>query len=96
MPGLRLSRDDGVLSLSVEDRGPGIAEEDLPHVFEPFYRAPEVRKAGKTGHGLGLAVARRIATAHGGTLEAESTVGQGSRFVLELPVAGESDVERVV
>ena len=93
---LGLSRNNGVLSLSVEDHGSGIAEQDLPHVFEPFYRAAEVRKAGQTGHGLGLAVARRIATAHGGTLEVESTMGQGSRFVLELPVAGESDVERVV
>ena len=82
-----LSRDDGALSLSVEDHGPGIAEEDLPHVFEPFYRAAAVRRAGHTGHGLGLAVARRIATAHGGTLEAESTLGQGSRFVLKLPTA---------
>ena len=84
---LGLSRNNGVLSLSVEDHGSGIAEQDLPHVFEPFYRAPEVRKAGQTGHGLGLAVARRIATAHGGTLEVESTLGQGSRFVLELPAA---------
>jgi len=72
-------------TLVVEDAGRGIAPEDLPHVFEPFYRSPRDRQRGATGIGLGLAVARRIATALGGTLEVESRLGEQSQFKLELP-----------
>jgi heavy metal sensor kinase len=70
----------------VEDRGSGIPARDLPHIFEPFYRSPEARRLGKSGVGLGLAVARRIAVALGGSLEAQSEVGHGSRFTLRLPL----------
>jgi two-component system, OmpR family, sensor kinase len=78
------SSADGVV-LRVEDHGDGIAAEDLPHIFEPFYRSPDARRMGKPGVGLGLAVARRIATALSGTLTAESEPGRGSRFTLRLP-----------
>jgi signal transduction histidine kinase len=71
--------------LSVEDRGCGIPAEALSHVFEPFYRSESARRLGHAGVGLGLAIARRIAAAHGGTVLAESEPGRGSRFVVRLP-----------
>ena len=73
------------VALAVEDRGCGIPAEDLPRVFEPFYRAESARRLGRAGVGLGLAVARRIAVTHGGTITAESEPGRGSRFVVRLP-----------
>ncbi len=80
---VRIDHEPGRVALSVEDRGPGIDPRDLPRIFEPFYRAAEARKA--VGVGLGLAVARRIAHALGGTLDVESRPAQGSRFILRLP-----------
>ena len=79
--------EGGVVSLAVEDAGSGIAAEDLPHVFEPFYRSPEARQRGVGGVGLGLAVARRIAIAFGGTLDAQGRPGKGTRLTLSLPAA---------
>jgi two-component system, OmpR family, sensor kinase len=73
------------VALSVVDQGCGIDPADLPHVFDPFYRAAEARRAGKAGAGLGLAVCGRIATALGGDLAAWSEPGAGSRFTLRLP-----------
>jgi heavy metal sensor kinase len=75
---------DGV-RLSVEDRGHGIDAAELAHVFDPFYRSPQARRLGRSGVGLGLAVARRIAEAFGGELTAASEPGKGSRFTLRLP-----------
>jgi two-component system sensor histidine kinase MprB len=66
----------------VEDHGPGIAEEDLPRVFDRFYRAPGARA--KPGSGLGLAIVREAAEAHGGRASVESSSG-GARFRLSLP-----------
>ncbi|HZY84983.1 MAG TPA: ATP-binding protein [Gemmataceae bacterium] len=79
--------EGGVVALSVEDAGGGIAGEDLPHVFEPFYRSPDARQRGVGGVGLGLAVARRIAAAFGGSLDVQSRSGQGTRLTLRLPEA---------
>jgi signal transduction histidine kinase len=73
------------VAMAVEDRGRGIAAEDLARVFEPFYRAESARRLGLAGVGLGLAVARRISATHGGTIIAESEPGRGSRFVVRLP-----------
>jgi signal transduction histidine kinase len=75
----------GRVVLAVADHGCGIAPEDLPHVFAAFYRSAQARRTGRPGVGLGLAVARRIATLFGGQLRAESQVGSGSRFELVLP-----------
>lgn len=77
--------------LSVEDRGCGVPSEDLPRVFEPFYRAESARRLGRAGVGLGLAVARRIAMAHGGTIAAESEPRRGSRFTVRLTRAPAPD-----
>jgi heavy metal sensor kinase len=79
-----LAEADGAVCLSVTDAGRGIADEDLPHVFEPFYRSRRARSDGAAGVGLGLAVARRIAQALGGTLNVESQMGRGSCFTLQL------------
>jgi signal transduction histidine kinase len=86
------SEHDAV-AMAVEDRGCGIPAEDLPRVFEPFYRAESARRLGRAGVGLGLAVARRIAATHGGTIAAESEPGRGSRFVVRLPRAPAPDVD---
>jgi heavy metal sensor kinase len=81
---LMVKRDSGVATLTVQDAGEGISPEDLSHVFEPFYRSAQVRRQGKAGVGLGLAMAQRIARAIGGELTVESKVGMGSQFVLRL------------
>jgi signal transduction histidine kinase len=85
------SEPDSV-ALAVEDRGCGIPAGDLLRVFEPFYRSESARQLGRAGVGLGLAVARRIASAHGGTIAAESEPGRGSRFVVRLPRTPAPDV----
>jgi two-component system sensor histidine kinase MprB len=69
----------------VRDHGPGIAAEDLPHVFDRFYRAPDAR--GLPGSGLGLAIVRQVAQAHNGDVRAEPADGGGARLTLALPVA---------
>jgi two-component system, OmpR family, sensor histidine kinase MprB len=74
--------------LTVRDHGPGIAAEDLPHVFDRFYRAPAAR--GHTGSGLGLAIVRAVAERHGGEVTAESAPDGGTLVRLVLPVASDS------
>jgi two-component system, OmpR family, sensor histidine kinase MprB len=69
--------------VSVRDHGPGIDAEDLPHVFERFYRAPSAR--GMPGSGLGLAIVSQIAGAHGGWVEAGAASGGGAVVTLRLP-----------
>lgn len=80
--------EGGWVEVAVADTGRGIAPEDLPRVFDRFYRADPSRARATGGAGLGLTIARRLVEAHGGTIEAESAAGQGSRFVLRLPAAG--------
>jgi two-component system OmpR family sensor kinase len=77
---------DGSVALAVSDTGVGISEEQLPLIFERFYRADPSRSEG--GAGLGLSIARQIAEAHGGQIGAESTPGTGSTFTLLLPRNG--------
>ncbi len=71
--------------LSVRDRGPGISAEDLPHVFDRFYRGAEAR--GRPGSGLGLAIVRQVAAQHGGSVTAEQAPGGGTLMRLRLPGA---------
>ena len=71
--------------LTVRDHGPGIAAEDLPHVFDRFYRATAAR--GCAGSGLGLAIVRQVAEHHGGTVRAEAAPGGGALLRLALPVS---------
>ncbi|MFJ6102199.1 sensor histidine kinase [Streptomyces sp. NPDC092359] len=76
------------LTVEVEDTGSGIPAEDLPYVFDRFWRADKSRNRRTGGSGLGLAIVRKLAEAHGGTATARSTPGEGSVFILELPVVG--------
>jgi signal transduction histidine kinase len=69
--------------ITVSDHGAGIDPEDLPKVFERFYRADRARRAGRSG--LGLAIAREIVEAHGGQIEIESQLGEGTRVLITLP-----------
>ena len=73
--------------LWVDDEGPGIAPEDLEKVFSPFYRSQRETEARVAGSGIGLAVVREIATAHGGRAWAETAPGGGARVSVELPGA---------
>ncbi|HEX7072067.1 MAG TPA: HAMP domain-containing sensor histidine kinase, partial [Rhodothermales bacterium] len=73
------------VAVSVTDRGRGIPKEHLNDVFQEFYRVPDESGESTTGTGLGLALVRQIVQAHGGEIELESRVGQGSRFTMLLP-----------
>ncbi len=74
----------GGYALRVEDTGPGIAPEHLPHLFDRFRRFSAPGPGAPEGYGLGLPIAQTIAAFHGATLRAESTVGQGTAFILEF------------
>lgn len=71
--------------IAVADTGPGIAEADLPHIFEKFYRVQRPRAESEGGSGLGLAYVKEIMEAHGGYVTVESELGTGSKFMLRLP-----------
>ena len=78
-------------AVEVRDHGPGISAEDLPRVFDRFYRAPGAR--GRPGSGLGLAIVRQMAEAHGGSVHAANDPGGGARLTLELPPLQMTDAE---
>ncbi len=82
---LRTSRRGGEIVIEIGDDGSGIEAEDLPHIFERFYRGDKARSTETGGTGLGLSIARKIAEVHSGRIEVESIVGQGSLFRLLLP-----------
>jgi two-component system, OmpR family, phosphate regulon sensor histidine kinase PhoR len=75
---------DGKIKVSVADTGAGIPQEDLPRIFERFYKVDRAR--GKSGTGLGLAIARHVVEVHGGRIWAESVEGKGATFYFTLPV----------
>ncbi len=84
-PGAPVELSLNATELTVRDHGPGIAEEDLPYVFDRFYRAEKARAL--PGSGLGLAMARQIAHAHGAELTAERAPSGGALFRLALPAS---------
>lgn len=74
--------------VTVEDRGIGIAPEELPHIFDRFWRSEAARRMDSGGAGLGLSIARTIAEDHGGQIAVESAPGEGSKFTVRLPLGG--------
>jgi signal transduction histidine kinase len=78
------SADNGA-RIAVVDTGVGIDAEELPHIFERFYRGSQANEARGSGSGLGLAIVHSIVDMHGGSIEVESHVGRGSRFTVILP-----------
>ena len=83
---VRTSTQSGYLIFSVEDSGIGISKDDLPHLFEKFYRGKQREARAQTGSGLGLAIVHSIATNHGGRVWVDSVVGKGSTFNLLIPL----------
>ena len=77
--------DDGHVIVSVSDQGPGIAESDLPHIFEKYYRASDARA--QQGLGLGLYITRLLVEAHGGRIWVKTALGEGTTFYVEVPAA---------
>ena len=84
---IRCQMHERTLTISVEDNGRGIDADVLPFVFDRYFRAADARTG--QGSGLGLAIAKAIIDAHKGEISASSIVGQGTRFVIELPTHGE-------
>ncbi|HKC89534.1 MAG TPA: HAMP domain-containing sensor histidine kinase, partial [Blastocatellia bacterium] len=78
--------DGEEVRIGVSDRGLGIAPSEMERIFEPFYRGKEVMAAQIHGNGLGLSLVKHIAAAHGGRVSVESKVGQGSVFIMRLPI----------
>jgi signal transduction histidine kinase len=81
----RLLQNQQSVLFSVEDTGPGIANEDIPHLFDRFWRADRSRTRESGGSGLGLAIVKQIVLLHGGTVQVRSALGQGTTFEVLLP-----------
>ena len=84
--------DDGV-TVEVADNGPGVAEDDLPHIFEKFYRGADDSRASLSGTGLGLHISRSLVEAHGGRVWLNSTPGEGAIAGFWLPRAGDGSAD---
>ncbi len=83
---LSARKAQNAVQLEISDTGTGIPPEELPRVFERFYRVDKSRQRDIGGTGLGLAIARSIVRAHGGRIWAESEPGKGAQIILEIPV----------
>lgn len=83
---LSLSKESSWAHLIVADTGIGIPPEDLPHIFDRFYRVDKARSRAQGGSGLGLAIAKWVVQAHGGAIQVDSTPGQGTTFRITLPL----------
>ncbi len=82
---MAVHESNGAIEFQVIDSGPGIDPEDLPHIFERFYRGDKSRRRDGAGSGLGLAIAKSLVEAQGGTIRVESQLGQGTTIVLQFP-----------
>lgn len=86
------AQPEGWAMIEVRDQGPGISPEVLPHVWEMFYRAPEVMNSSIVGTGIGLALVKSLVEAHGGSVEATSVPNQGATFRVYLPLGREASI----
>jgi len=93
--GVRARRTGNEVAVTVSDRGIGIGPAEQSKIFEPFYRAPDVVAARIQGAGLGLSLVQRIVEGHGGRVALTSVPGEGSEFVVSLPIAGDEAGETV-
>ncbi len=84
---LSLDQDSRQVVLRVLDNGSGIDSEDIPHIFDRYYKAPVVRGGLASGTGIGLSVAKKIVELHGGTIEVKSKIGKGTLFTVRLPLS---------
>jgi signal transduction histidine kinase len=84
---VRCARVNGAAEITIADRGPGVPEDELPHLFERMFRGEQARREGIGGSGLGLPIALRIVEKHGGTLAVASQQGRGTTATLRLPLA---------
>jgi two-component system sensor histidine kinase BaeS len=82
-----LALNGATAEVRVADTGPGIPGDELPRIFDRFFRASSSVRSAVPGSGLGLTIARSLVEAHGGTLTAESAVAEGTTFVITLPLA---------
>jgi signal transduction histidine kinase len=90
---LDAAREGDSIRVVIQDSGEGIAEEDLPFVFDRFWKGDKSRSRASGGSGLGLAIARQLVTAHGGAISVESQQGEGTIFTLRLPAEKINDKE---
>lgn len=81
------TKTDGHIVIRISDQGVGIRKEDIPHLFDRFYRADKSRtKSGVSGYGLGLSIAKQIVNKHHGSIEVDSKIDHGTTFTITLPV----------
>ena len=81
------------MKIAVEDKGIGIAANDLKHVFEPFYRSKKVVDEQIHGNGLGLSLVKQTVEAHGGEIKVKTEFGKGSRFTMYLPINDQKPIK---
>ena len=82
----KLYKENGYACICVKDNGFGIKDEDIPHIFERFYRVDKSRNKEIPGNGLGLSIAKWIMDIHHGKIEVKSVVGQGTEFINKFPI----------
>ncbi|MEK3882233.1 HAMP domain-containing sensor histidine kinase [Paenibacillus sp. PL2-23] len=90
---LSIGRERQAAIITIEDNGPGIDPQDLPYIFEGFYRAEQSRNSESGGSGLGLAIVQQMISGHGGEVWAENKQDGGARFCIRLPLAADAESE---